>query len=180
LNRYQSCCNEIGFALNRICCTYKKTPIRYSFFTQLYPNSGEEITTATNMYSILTSFSKVEDLTPLLDELNTQADTVLASVFVTANVQLEHDETTETEAKSKQGTVLREHGTVLETGFVINKLNAEFITDERTEAWVDAASNAAERHARRECLQRFTAKLHNLEKCMAKLKDGLIGLEDGS
>jgi hypothetical protein len=97
-----------------------------------------------------------------------------------ANVRLKYDEATELEAKSGYGTVLREHGTVLETDLIIIKLNAEFVTDERIEVWVDAASNATERHARRECLQRFTAKLHNLEKCMAKLKDGLIGLEDGS
>jgi hypothetical protein len=90
-----------------------------------------------------------------------------------ANVRLKYDEATELEAKSG-------YGTVLETDLIIIKLNAEFVTDERIEVWVDAASNATERHARRECLQRFTAKLHNLEKCMAKLKDGLIGLEDGS
>jgi hypothetical protein len=52
------------------------------------------------MYSIPTPFSNRKDLTPLLDELNTQADAVLASVFVIASVRLEYDEATEPEAKS--------------------------------------------------------------------------------
>jgi hypothetical protein len=132
------------------------------------------------MYSIPTSFSSVEDFTPLFDELNTQADAVLASVFVIANARLEYDEATEPESKSNYGTVLREHGTALETDLVIIKLNTEFITDERIEAWIDAASSAAEQHARKGCLQQLTAKLRNLEECMAELKNGLTNLEDGS
>jgi hypothetical protein len=170
----------VSFVLDLIYCTYKETPIRYSFFTQLYCNAEKEITKASNMYSIPTPFSNRKDLTPLLDELNTQADAVLASVFVIASVRLEYDEATEPEAKSNQAAVLREHGTTLETDLVIIKLKSEFITDERIEAWVDAASSAAKRHARKECLQRLTARLHNLEECVAGLENGLMGIGDGS
>jgi hypothetical protein len=130
------------------------------------------------MYSIPTSFSDVEDLTPILDELNTQADAVLASIFVIANLRVKYEEAANPAAKSEYGVVLRELGTALETDLGIIKLNAELVTDERLEAWVDASSSAAERQARKECMQSLTAKLGNLKECVAELRGGLVGIDD--
>jgi hypothetical protein len=173
-----TCCIGGDDALHSIvCAAYIREYISNTeFLTHLYYIAERIIDTATDMYSIPTSFSNVEDLTPILDELNTQADAVLASIFVIANLRVNCEEATVPRTKGEYGVVLREHGTELETDLGIIKLNAELINDERLEAWVDAASSAAERQARKECLQSLTAKLGNLEECVAELRGGLVGV----
>jgi hypothetical protein len=60
----------------------------------------------------------------------------------------------------------------------ITKLNAELVTDELLEAWVDATNSAVEREARKGCLLTLTEKLRNLEESMAHLEKGLTEVDD--
>ncbi|KAH7413654.1 hypothetical protein DE146DRAFT_749858 [Phaeosphaeria sp. MPI-PUGE-AT-0046c] len=125
------------------------------------------------MTAIPTSFSNVEDLIHILDKLTTQADAVLASVFVVQNVRKKYTKTTDPTKKSEYATILREHGIALETDLGIIMLNAELVTDERLEVWVGEALSIADRADRNGRLERLTLKLRNLEEAMSYLKDGI-------
>lgn len=125
-----------------------------------------------------TSFSNAEDLIPILDELATQADAVLASILVIENVRRKYAKTTDVIEKSEYATVIREHGIALETDLSIMKLNADFVPDERLEMWVDEALSAADRVNRKARLKQLTVKMRNLEEAMSGLKDGMAGVED--
>jgi hypothetical protein len=124
------------------------------------------------------SFSCKEHLAPLLQELDTQADAVLASVFVIQNVRQKYEKATNSEERSECATVLREHGVALETDLSIIKLNAELLSDEILETWIDAATSAAEKRLRKQQVQDLTTKMYNLEQTMADLEDEMLGGDD--
>jgi hypothetical protein len=124
------------------------------------------------------SFSCKEHLTLLLQELDTQADAVLASVFVIQNVRQKYEKATNAEEESECATVLREHGVALETDLSIIKLNAEFLSDEILETWIDAATSANEKRRRKQQVQDLTTKMYSLEQTMADLEDDMLGDDD--
>ncbi|KAF1918803.1 hypothetical protein BDU57DRAFT_468162 [Ampelomyces quisqualis] len=132
------------------------------------------------MSTLPTTFAHHDDLTPLLDELATQASAVLASVFVVGNVHDKYIKETDPTKQSEYRIVLKEHGAALETDLSIIRLNAEFITDERLEEWVDVPGSAAGRAGRRLQLQALTEKMEGLQGAMAGLWDGVLSVEDNS
>jgi hypothetical protein len=123
------------------------------------------------MTTITTSLSNVEDLTLVLDELTTQADAVLASVLVLQNVRKKHTNTTDPSERTEYATALREHGIALETDLGIIKLNAEFVTGERLEKWVDDAISAADRADRKFRLERLIERMRSLEEEVSRFKN---------
>lgn len=66
----------------------------------------------------------------------------------------------------------------LETNLGIIKLNAELMTDERIETWVNRAMVDAERTARKDRIDRLMKKMAALEEAMAELSEGLVGDTD--
>jgi hypothetical protein len=118
----------------------------YSDISPLTHNPVVSLTPSNHtMNTASISFSCKEHLAPLLQELDTQADAVLASVSVIQNVRQEYEKATNSEERSECATVLREHGVALETDLSIIKLNAELLNDEILETWIDAATNADEK-----------------------------------
>jgi hypothetical protein len=123
---------------------------------------------------IPTSFFCANDL-PILDELDTQADAVLASVLVLKNLYGKYANSTDAAERSNIVVILREHGVALETDLGIIKLDAELITDERLETWVNGALVDAERTARKDSMNRLMMKMVDLEEAMAELREGMVG-----
>ena len=132
------------------------------------------------MTAIPTFFSNVDDLSPILDELTTQADAVLASVLVIQNVRNKYTNTTDPTERTEYATVLMEHGIALETDLGIIKLDAEFVTDERLEMWVDDAISAADRADRKRRLERLTEKMRSLEEEVSRFKNNMAVLEESN
>ena len=127
--------------------------------------------------AIPNSFSYVHDLEPILKELDTQADAVLANTFVLQNLYKKYADSTDTAGRRDYAVVLQEHGRALETDLGIIKLGAELITDERLAAWVKAAAEDAERQAREERLDKLMEKMADVEEAMVELREGLVGEE---
>jgi hypothetical protein len=113
-----------------------------------------------------------------MDELSTQASAVLASVFVVRNVHTKYTKATDPTEKSEYRVVLKEHGAALETDLAIIRLNAEFITNEQLEKWVDRAGSAAGRADRKARLQNLTEKMEALQEAMSDLRDGVLSFDD--
>tara|TARA_R110002003_G_scaffold534_9_gene20281 strand:+ start:5520 stop:5936 length:417 start_codon:yes stop_codon:yes gene_type:complete len=132
-----------------------------------------------NFKSIIpTSFSAADDLAILLDELNHQADAVLANVCILQDKSRKYEAASDPEARRLYAIVLREHGEALETDLGIIKLTAGLITDERLEAWIDEAAEAMEHDARAKRLEELMAKLQGLEAAMSELGSALVGEGD--
>jgi hypothetical protein len=121
------------------------------------------------------SFFRANDLLPILDELDTQADAVLASVLVLKNLYWKYAKSSDPAEQSDYAVILREHGVALETDLGIIKLDAELITDERLETWINGALVDAEMAARKDRLDRLMMKMVDLEEAMAELREGLVG-----
>lgn len=128
--------------------------------------------------TIPTAFFREHDLFPILHELDTQADAVLAGVLVLENLYNKHKKSTDVAERSDYAVVLREHGVALETDLGIIKLDAEHITDERLETWVNGALADAERTARKDRIDRLMKKMADLEEAMAELREGMVGDAD--
>jgi hypothetical protein len=121
-----------------------------------------------------------EDLAPLLGELNTQIDTVLANVFVLHNVHEKHKKTIDADEKRDCAVILRDHGAALETELAIIQLKSELVTDERCKAWIDAASSAAQRTRRKKQLEILTTKMQFVATAMVDLRNLMICTETGN
>lgn len=132
------------------------------------------------MSTLSTPFAHHGDLTPVMDELITQASAVLASVYVVRNVHEKYMKLTDPTEKNEYRVVLREHGAALETDLSIIRLNADFITDERLEDWVRGADSASGRAARKAHLQILTEKMEELQEAMAGLWDGILSVDNES
>jgi hypothetical protein len=132
-----------------------------------------------NFKSIVpTSFSAADDLAILLDELDHQAEAVLANVCILQNKSRKYEANSGSEARRNYAIVLREHGKALETDLGIIKLTARLITGERLETWTNEAADFVECEARARCLEELVAKLQGLEAAISELGSGLVGEED--
>ncbi|KAH7079774.1 hypothetical protein FB567DRAFT_128990 [Paraphoma chrysanthemicola] len=127
---------------------------------------------------IPTIFSNPETITTILKELDEQADAVLANVCILHDKTKKYAITTDEDVRSNYAIVLREHGEALETDLRIIRLNAELLTDDRLEAWVNDTTNDMGCEARAKTLDDLMSKLWRLEIATSKLKDELVGDED--
>ncbi|KAH7071530.1 hypothetical protein BKA63DRAFT_395850, partial [Paraphoma chrysanthemicola] len=120
-----------------------------------------------------TFFSGPENITTLLEELDQQADAVLANAYILHDKTKKYAISTDKDVQSNYAVVLREHGEALETDLRIIKLNAELLTDDRLEAWVNGRANDMECEARAKTLDDLMAKLRRVEVAMSELKADL-------
>lgn len=130
--------------------------------------------------SIPTFFSSPETITTILKELDEQADGVLANVCILHDKTKKYAVSTDEDARSNYAVVLREHGEALETDLGIIRLNAELLTDDRLEVWVNDTTNDTGCEARAKTVDDLMSKLWRLEIATSKLKDELVGDEDAS
>ncbi|KAF2827106.1 hypothetical protein CC86DRAFT_24136 [Ophiobolus disseminans] len=128
--------------------------------------------------TIPTAFSHANDLVPILKELDTQADVVLASIFMIQSLYQQHAKSRDTTQRSNLAVILREHRRALEADLGIIKLDAGFITDGQLETWVKAATNEAEKKAREKRLDSLMMKIANVEEAMTELREGMMGDKD--
>jgi hypothetical protein len=132
------------------------------------------------MSTLSTPFAHHGDITPIMDELDTQASAVLASVCVVRNVHEKYMKATDPTERSEYRIVLREHAAALETDLSIIRLNADFITNERLEEWVRGAGSAMGRAARKAHFQSLTEKMEEVQEAMAGLWDNIMSVDDDS
>ncbi|KAF2023679.1 hypothetical protein EK21DRAFT_80318 [Setomelanomma holmii] len=129
------------------------------------------------MSDIPTSFSNTGSVATIVDELDHQADAVLANICILQDKSHKYAAAFDLEARSNHAMVLREDGIALETDLGIIKLNAELITDDRLEAWTNTVASPVERGARIERLATVKEKLQSLELVMSDLRRGMVGDE---
>jgi hypothetical protein len=125
--------------------------------------------------TIPTGFSRTNNLLPILNELDTQADAVLAIVLVLQGLHRKYANSSVPEECKEYAVVLLAHGEALETDLGIIRLDAGLITDARLEAWVNGATNDAEKKARKDKLDKLAKKIADVEEVIAELKEGFVG-----
>jgi hypothetical protein len=125
--------------------------------------------------TIPTGFSHTNNLLPILNELDTQADAVLAIVLVLQGLHRKYANSSDPEERKEYAVVLLAHGEALETDLGIIRLDAGLITDARLEAWVNSAADDAEKKARKDKLDKLAGKMADVEEVMAELKEGFVG-----
>ncbi|KAJ4377486.1 hypothetical protein N0V83_000311 [Neocucurbitaria cava] len=114
------------------------------------------------------------DFKQVLEELDLQADRVLASLVVLREMEMKFTNMTDTNDKREYAEIMRFQVGILEMDLGVIKLDAVLMTDEQISEWIESATDSVEKEKREDTTSGLLQKLEILQEEMTATKRDMV------